>query len=229
MKSYVDKKWEKKREVILRRDDYKCIECARRNKTTSATMVHHVNPADCYPELFLENNNLISLCDSCHNKMHNRKYKTLSTLGRKYQALYYRKRDFKEMTEIVFVVGAPCSGKSTYVKEHIKDNDIVFDYDKLAKAMTNGDNHNNNPFVRKYLHEFRKTFLRLLEGETDFDTAYIITTRLSEYYYDYLLYNPKIVKMNTSKNECLRRLYTNPDGRDIEETRKVILSCYSQE
>jgi len=229
MSNYTSKKWENKRNVILKRDGYKCVECNRRNITKPATMVHHINPVDKYPELFLDNNNLISLCDECHNKMHDRKHKTLSKLGRKYQKLYYRKRDIGNMTKIVFVVGAPCSGKSTYVKEHMGKNDIVFDYDEISRAMTGCEIHDNNPFIKKYLNEFRKTFLRMLEVETEFDTAYIITTKMSKYYYNYVLYDPEVIIMSTSKEECLRRLYSKPEGRDINEIRKVILAYYNEE
>ena len=35
-----------------------------------ATTVHHIKHYDEYPELALENDNLISLCDACHNYFH---------------------------------------------------------------------------------------------------------------------------------------------------------------
>lgn len=52
MKNYSTRRWKKKREAILKRDGYKCMECSRKNITTPATMVHHLNPADRYPDLF---------------------------------------------------------------------------------------------------------------------------------------------------------------------------------
>ena len=52
MKNYSTRKWEKKREAILKRDGYKCMECSRKNITTPATVVHHINTADRYPDLF---------------------------------------------------------------------------------------------------------------------------------------------------------------------------------
>lgn len=225
--NYKLKRWKMKRNAILKRDNYKCIECKRIGITKSADMVHHINPSDKYPELFWDNRNLISLCNKCHNLMHDRNSKTLSKLGRKYQLMYYRKKDFG-MTRIKFIVGAPCSGKSRYVKDHMGKNDIIFDYDEIAKAMTGCMLHENNPNIRKYLYEYRKVFLKMLELENDFDTAWIITTEMSDYYYDYMLYDPEIIYMNTSKEECLNRLYTNPDGRDIDEIRKVILDYYSE-
>ncbi|WP_270578005.1 HNH endonuclease [Caldibacillus thermoamylovorans] len=69
---YKSQKWIRKRELILKRDEYKCRECKRYGKTSPATTVHHVIPLDQRPDLKLNINNLISLCDKCHNQMHNR-------------------------------------------------------------------------------------------------------------------------------------------------------------
>jgi 5-methylcytosine-specific restriction enzyme A len=78
---YKDKRWEQKRQSVLRRDGYKCRECARFGRVRAADTVHHVKPAEDYPELFWVSNNLISLCTSCHNKMHVRNTRTLTELG----------------------------------------------------------------------------------------------------------------------------------------------------
>ncbi|MDY4128685.1 HNH endonuclease [Peptostreptococcus porci] len=226
---YITSKWEKKRKNILKRDDYLCVECKRKGIRRDAEMVHHINPADKYPELFLENDNLISLCNVCHNKMHNRNNNTLSKLGRKYQLLYWDKRGHNNMTKIKFVVGAPCSGKSTYVKSHMGDNDIVFDYDEISKSITNCNLHDNNPNAHKYLYEFKKIFLKLLEMENDFDTAWIVTTKMYPYYYDYFLYDPEIIFLDTTKEECIRRLNANPENRNIEECMIAIERYYDDQ
>lgn len=226
MKSYNQEKWKNKRSVILKRDSFKCVECSKRGISKKATMVHHINPSDKYPELFYENKNLISLCNECHNSMHDRNNKTLSELGRKYQLQYYNSSKGNKMVRIKFIVGAPCSGKSTYVKNNMGKNDIVFDYDELSKAMTNCNLHDNNPNIKKYLSEFRKTFLKFLEIESDFDTAWIITTKIQDYYYEYALYDPEIIQMDSTKEECISRLHNNPDGRNVDETLKVIEEFY---
>lgn len=69
---YKSKQWKRKREIILRRDEYQCQECRRYGKVTPATTVHHIFPLEIYPELKLVNDNLISLCNKCHESMHNR-------------------------------------------------------------------------------------------------------------------------------------------------------------
>ena len=78
---YKTKKWETKRQSILRRDEYLCRECKRYGKTTPATTVHHILPLEQRPDLKLHTINLISLCESCHNQMHDRNTNELTEKG----------------------------------------------------------------------------------------------------------------------------------------------------
>ena len=80
-KFYKSKKWKTKRQSILRRDDYLCRECKRYGKTTPATTVHHILPMEQRPDLKLNSLNLISLCNECHNKMHDRNTNELTEKG----------------------------------------------------------------------------------------------------------------------------------------------------
>ncbi len=68
--NYKGKKWERKRACILRRDGYKCQECKKYGRAREAKTVHHIKHVDEYPELAFVDENLISLCNPCHNKMH---------------------------------------------------------------------------------------------------------------------------------------------------------------
>lgn len=67
---YDNAKWRRKRAAILRRDQYRCVECKKYGRITEATIVHHIKPYEEYPELSYENSNLESLCTVCHNKAH---------------------------------------------------------------------------------------------------------------------------------------------------------------
>lgn len=66
-------KWKKKRTEILLRDHKKCKICGN----TVGLQCHHIYSLDNSPELKLENNNLITLCDSCHHDVHNQVYSTV--------------------------------------------------------------------------------------------------------------------------------------------------------
>ncbi len=83
-KFYKSKKWKTKRQSILRRDEYLCRECKRYGKTAPATTVHHILPIEQRPDLKLSSLNLISLCNECHNKMHDRYTNGLTNKGKQW-------------------------------------------------------------------------------------------------------------------------------------------------
>ncbi|BFH59441.1 HNH endonuclease [Paenibacillus azoreducens] len=82
---YKSTSWKRKRKKILRRDVYVCRESRRYGKTEPATTVHHIYPLEFYPELALEDWNLISLCEKQHNAMHDRVTHEITELGRQWQ------------------------------------------------------------------------------------------------------------------------------------------------
>lgn len=79
---YKTPKWKKKRKIILKRDEYLCQECKRYGRTTAASIVHHIKPIEEDYAGRLKNNNLISLCNKCHDKMHDRTNNKLTDLGK---------------------------------------------------------------------------------------------------------------------------------------------------
>lgn len=91
---YKDKRWLRKREVILRRDEYLCQESKRYGKRVQANTVHHIYPVEFYPELTYVNWNLISLSDSRHNEMHDRITHEITDKGKRLQER--RKKEFEE-------------------------------------------------------------------------------------------------------------------------------------
>jgi len=72
---YKSKAWEKCRQYVLVRDNYLCQYCLEKGKLTPADMVHHIEELKDNPEKALDPDNLISLCNTCHNKEHPEKGK----------------------------------------------------------------------------------------------------------------------------------------------------------
>ena len=85
MFNYKATRWLKKRERILRRDEYMCQEAKRYGKAEPATTVHHIYPVEFYTELAYEDWNLISLSGKWHNAMHDRETHELTELGKQWQ------------------------------------------------------------------------------------------------------------------------------------------------
>lgn len=69
---YKDKRWLSVREDALLRDEYLCVRCRESGVNTLADMVHHIVPiSEDISKAFILTN-LMSLCDSCHDKEHMR-------------------------------------------------------------------------------------------------------------------------------------------------------------
>ncbi|MEC0405738.1 HNH endonuclease [Bacillus velezensis] len=67
---YKSTDWKRTRQLALLRDNYTCQRCLKESKITRADMVHHsVEVREDWSKR-LELSNLISLCNSCHNKVH---------------------------------------------------------------------------------------------------------------------------------------------------------------
>jgi len=74
---YLTGAWKRVRLQRLRRDGYVCQDCLKKwledprwGAPRRAVLVHHIQPIESHPELALDENNLVSLCDGCHNQRH---------------------------------------------------------------------------------------------------------------------------------------------------------------
>ena len=52
------------------------------------------------------------------------------------------------MVTVTVVTGPPCSGKSTYVRNHAKPGDIVIDFDAMAQAFGSPTPHDHSAATR---------------------------------------------------------------------------------
>jgi 5-methylcytosine-specific restriction protein A len=64
---YKSRAWSDKRKYILQRDHYECQHCRSEGKYKPANTVHHIKHLDKHPELALDDDNLIAICEACHN------------------------------------------------------------------------------------------------------------------------------------------------------------------
>lgn len=80
-----NKRWQTVRQRVLKRDKHLCRESARYGRVVSANIVHHVWPAEDFPEYAYEPWNLISLSAAAHDAMHDRTTRTLTPLGEQWR------------------------------------------------------------------------------------------------------------------------------------------------
>ena len=94
--NYNSPKWKKKRQKILRLDGYKDVIAARYGRTIPAEIVHHIYPAEAYPEYAYCDWNLISVSKATHNKLENRATGELTEFGRKLMEKTEPGKDWRE-------------------------------------------------------------------------------------------------------------------------------------
>lgn len=78
---YKSAKWLRLRASVLREAGYQCQYSRRFGKHVPATHVHHIWPAEDYPQFAWCRWNLIALSQEAHNKMHDRMTGELSSVG----------------------------------------------------------------------------------------------------------------------------------------------------
>ena len=68
---YWSRDWFYKREEIKARDNHECQVCKSEGKVTlKELIVHHIKPLEFYPDSKLDDDNLITVCQACHNRIH---------------------------------------------------------------------------------------------------------------------------------------------------------------
>lgn len=82
-KFYKSRTWQKKRNEIVNRDNNECERCKGKGKYSKAECVHHIVPVKENPYLALEESNLISLCNDCHNLEHPEKLSEMIRMNKK--------------------------------------------------------------------------------------------------------------------------------------------------
>lgn len=71
-KFYKSKEWSRVRQVVIARDHALCKDCLDKNTITPYNTVHHIVPIKEEWSKRLDINNLVCLCESCHQKRHKR-------------------------------------------------------------------------------------------------------------------------------------------------------------
>lgn len=160
-------------------------------------------------------NNIMVLHWNCHNQIHER-----FTGGVAEKKVY-------------IVTGAPCSGKTTFVRERIQEGDIVLDIDDIWQLVSGQPRYTKPNNLKPVIFNIRNTIKeQIARGVGNWRNAYIIeslpyeTDRKREAE-RYKAFNVEVITMEATREQCLQRLYENPNGRDIKAYEKFINGYYS--
>lgn len=78
----------------------------------------------------------------------------------------------------VLVYGPPAAGKTTYVRDHMRLGDIVWDQDAINAALTRGSY--DGPEYLRLLLALRNRFLDTVQAGLDVDTVWVIACAPTE-------------------------------------------------
>lgn len=145
----------------------------------------------------------------CHNKIHDR---FTNGIPRK---------------KVYLVYGSPCSGKSTWVNEQLDENDVVLDIDSLWQYVSGKPRYIKPNAYKDLVFRLWDEYLEQIKMRTGYwNNAYIImgkelalsSTRKQKAE----SFNAELIHIDTTKEQCIKNLYNNPCGRDLNEWERYI-------
>lgn len=158
----------------------------------------------------LNPDNIALIHFSCHNEIHQR-------FGYEQQKVY-------------IVYGSPLAGKTTFVKENSSKDDIVLDMDNIYNMI----NFNNNKYMKSNrlksnVFIIRDCILDMIKCRTGkWRNAWIIggfplpmdRKRLMD------ATGAELIHIDTNKEECLKRLYNDPERQQVIEEWESYINDY---
>lgn len=150
--------------------------------------------------------NIVLLHHACHNRIHHK---------------FERKA-----REVYLIYGSPCAGKSTYLDSVKEPGDLICDVDAIRRCVGVIDKD----------RDYSTALLPIVLGIRD-QLIDDIAQRKGRWLKAYILggyplsserericarTGAREIYIDTPKEECLRRLNENPDGRNVEELTRAI-------
>lgn len=207
-----DARWRKARVIYLRKHPL-CAECEKQGKVVVATIVDHIQPHKGNQELFWNEANWEALCADCHNK------KSSWEDGRQFgshQGQVIHMSATLQKPEVVIVCGPPGSGKSSYVEKHRGPVDLVIDLDRIWQAFTGLPYYEKPAGLLGYILAARDAVLYKLNSVGPVRRVWFVigapTSGEREEFAS--KYNAKVIVLNISPTECLRRIRNDPRRSD---------------
>lgn len=203
---YNSDKWKIFREEIILKRGTTCEFCGKKMFAEDKMQLHHT-PV----ELTVENVNDVSvalnpenvklICLACHNKAHGR----------------YCGNGWKRKNRAVYLVyGPPCSGKTTYVLQHMERGDLIVDMDKLYQAVSGCPVYDKPEQIKFNVYGLRSALIdQIKTRHGGFNTAWVIggypnvaiRNRLAA------VLGAEIIYIEMPKEICIKRLESCGDYR----------------
>lgn len=229
---YRTKAWQAARGITLRRDGFNCQMCGAR-----AEEVHHIK--ELLPSRMADDNitlnpdNLISLCRDCHFKVHEQE-RSQSVIKSNRNRAEAQCRDgfmFDEGGNVIpkpikvyIVYGSPASGKTTYVRDHMNNGDMVIDLDLIGQALAMSNTHTPEsifPTVLK-IRDFLYEIISKRDIETDCVWVVAGLPHREEREKLKAKLHAELIYIESTVNDCLQRAMRDDDREDKAKQRRII-------
>lgn len=115
------------------------------------------------------------------------------------------------------ITGPPCSGKSTYVREHAQPNDVRVDFDAIAQCLGAATSHASEGMPRECAFKARTAVIKHLLAHADECDAWIIHTDPADWQRSaYEDAGAEFVELDVDMETCLARAREDdrPEGED---------------
>ena len=182
----------------------------------NAVVYHHIKHLNNFnvndASIAINPANIMVVHWQCHNEIHGRFNGTSTAIEKK----------------VYIITGASCSGKTTFVRERVQEGDIVLDIDDLWQMVSGQPRYVKPNALKPVIFSMRNEMKDLIaKGCGTWRNAFIIeslpfaTDRKREVE-RYKAHNTELITMDATREECLERLYRNPDGRSVKDYEKYI-------
>lgn len=206
---YNSKEWRKVSTAYMNSKYYICERCGAPAKICHhRTWLNAENVKD--PLIALNPDNLEALCIECHNKEHSGKNQYRR--GRNMGDTHFNENGELVKEDVVFIVcGAPASGKTTYVREHKREGDLVLDLDMINSALRGEPEKlydDDRPVLELALEIRDKAYEHIERRAGIWGRAWIITSSSDPTYWELLAkrLDGKIIEMDATEDECIERI-----------------------
>lgn len=211
---YKSDKWEKFRKVVIaeRADKEGLVHCAMCGKALlkprdiQVDHIQELNDAN-YTDanISLNPDNVQLLCIQCHNKKHER----------------FQGWQKPKPRRVYIVYGAPCAGKSSYVRERAERNDIIVDLDSIWECISAEDRYNKPEALKSIVFSVRDCLYDAIEHRAGkWQNAWVITTAPLIGDRERLKVRvgaDELIHIDTDKEACLSRAETEAWAEMVEE------------
>lgn len=172
-------------------------------------VLHHIQPLTMTNvndyNISLNPQNIMVVSQRAHNEIHSR---------------------FGHCTErkVYYVYGAPCSGKTTFVRNTKGNSDIVVDIDNIWQCITSGDRYEKPNALKQNAFALRDALLDMVKTRTGkWEKAFVIEggATKGERERKITALGAEPVFIDTDKDTCIKNLY-NDNSRTEEQKKEWI-------